>query len=617
VDAAPRLHVVPSSPDGLSFHLLGRLEAYSDGVEVDLGPRKQRAVLALLLLNANRVVSTERLIDDLWGDFPPSTARAALQVYVAGLRKALGTDGATLRTRAPGYVLEVEEGALDLDRFAQLCAEAHESPDPVRRAALLHEALELWRDEPLPELRAEPFSSAAVAQLEQLRLRALEERIDADLALGRDATLVTELEALVAEHPYREGLRAQLMLTLYRSGRQAGALDVYQAGRRALQDDLGLEPGKELRDLEAAILRQDEALSFARPVPAEPEPEQPPPAGRFSRRAVIAACIAGLAAVALGTALAVLRSGSGSAAQIEPGSVGVVDPVTSGVVADVPLGFSSPLIAAGEGSVWVVDPDGGTLTRIDPETNAVVPPQRGIPANGIPIGLAVGEGSVWIALNEGRVLSVLEVGPELGDLRRRIPLDTRVVGIFSLEGASVELAVGADAVWALERARGQLTRIDPDTGRRRPLADGLGASSSIAVDGDAVWLGGPEGVRKLDSRTGQELGSALVGRVPESTRSSIAVGREAVWFVGESSARLWSIDPRSVSTVGSEPIVVSPSAVAVDEDGAVWVASGAAASLSRLEPSTNGVETLETGVTARGLVAGFGRIWTSPGAAPG
>ena len=364
---------MPSSPGGLSFHLLGRLEAYSDGVELDLGPRKQRAVLALLLLNANRVVSTERLIDDLWGDSPPTTARAALQVYVAGLRKALGSDGATLRTRAPGYVLEVEEGALDLDRFAELCAEANESPDPERRAALLHEALELWRDEPLPELRAEPFSSAAVAQLEQLRLRALEERIDADLALGRDATLVTELEALVAEHPYREGLRAQLMLTLYRSGRQAGALDVYQAGRRALQDDLGLQPGKELRDLEAAILRQDEALSVARSVPAEPEPaEQPPPVGRFSRRAVIAACIAGFAAVALGTGLAVIRSGSGSAAQIKPGAVGVVDPVTRRVVAEVPVGFSSPLIATGEGSVWVVDPKGNTLTRIDPETNAAV-----------------------------------------------------------------------------------------------------------------------------------------------------------------------------------------------------------------------------------------------------
>ena len=279
---------MPSSPRGLSFLVLGRLEAYDDDVELDLGPRKQRAVLAVLLLNANHVVSTERLIDDLWGDSPPSTARAALQVYVAGLRKALGNGGASLRTRAPGYVLELDAGVLDLDRFTQLRAEARESSDAERRAALLHEALMLWRDAPLPELRTEPFSTAAVAQLDQLRLAALEERIDADLALGREAALVTELESLVAEHPYRERLRAQLMLALYRSGRQADALDAYQAGRRVLQDDLGLEPGNELRDLEAAILRHDEALSPALPVPAA-TPDQPPPSRRLSRRAVVAA----------------------------------------------------------------------------------------------------------------------------------------------------------------------------------------------------------------------------------------------------------------------------------------------------------------------------------------
>ena len=249
---------------------------------------KQRAVLALLLLNANRVVSAERLIDDLWGDSPPSTARATLQVYVAGLRKALGSGGASLRTRAPGYVLELGDGVLDLDRFTQLRAEARASSDAERRAALLHEALELWRDEPLPELRSEQFSTAAVAQLDQLRLASLEERIDADLALGREAALVTELESLVAEHPYRERLRAQLMLALYRTSRQAEALDAYQAGRRVLQDELGLEPGNELRELEAAILRQDEALSPARPLPAA-EPDQSPPTRRLSRRAVIAA----------------------------------------------------------------------------------------------------------------------------------------------------------------------------------------------------------------------------------------------------------------------------------------------------------------------------------------
>ena len=173
----------------LRFLLLGPLEARRDGTALDLGPRKQRAVLALLLLNANRVVPTERLIDDLWGESPPETARSALQVYVAGLRRALGPDGGVLRTAAPGYVLDVQPGSLDLDRFKSLRAEARAATDSARKAELLHGALALWRGGPLAELGSEPFAPAAVAQLEQLRLGALEERIDADLALGRHAQL--------------------------------------------------------------------------------------------------------------------------------------------------------------------------------------------------------------------------------------------------------------------------------------------------------------------------------------------------------------------------------------------------------------------------------------------
>jgi DNA-binding SARP family transcriptional activator/streptogramin lyase len=610
MDPARRLHAALSSPPGLRFHVLGRLEVYSDGVAVDLGPRKQRALLALLLLNANRVVSMERLIDDLWGDAPPSTARAALQVYVAGLRKALNDDGANLRTREPGYVLEVEDGALDLDRFTHLRAEARAANGSERRAALLHEALLLWRDEPLPELRSEPFSPAAVAQLEQLRLGALEERIDVDLALGRDAELVTELERLVGEHPYRERLRAQLMLALYRSGRQADALDAYQAGRRALHEELGLEPGKDLRDLEAAILRHDELLSPTRPVSAV-QPDQPPTTRRLSRRALIAAGGAGFAAVALGAGLAGLRLGGSSGARIKPGSVGVVDPVAGQVIAEVPVGFSSPLIAAGEGFVWLVDTKGHTLTRIDPVTNASL--SWGIPADGIPIGLAAGEGSVWIALNEGHALSVLEVGPELGERRSRIPLQRRDA-LFTVAYEPITLTVGGGAVWALDRGQGQLTRIDPATGTPRQLADGLGGSSSLTVFRGAVWLGGPDGVAKLDSRTGQELGRTPVEQVRESRTTSIAVGEDAVWFVGESSRRLWRIHPRSVLIVDSDPVGASPSAVAVAEDGAVWVASSALTSLARLKPAS-AVERIEVGATSRGLVADFGRLWTSAGAA--
>ena len=209
--ARPAEAAVTATP-GLQFRILGPLEVWRDGVVVDLGPRKQRAVLALLLLNANRVVPTERLIDELWGDTPPETARSALQVYIAGLRKALGGEGSALLTRAPGYVLNVEPGALDLDRFTALRAEAQAAGDEERRSELLREALELWRDTPLADLSTEPFAATAIARLEELLLDVLEQQIDADLALGRNAALIPELEVLVAEHPYRERLRAQLML---------------------------------------------------------------------------------------------------------------------------------------------------------------------------------------------------------------------------------------------------------------------------------------------------------------------------------------------------------------------------------------------------------------------
>jgi streptogramin lyase len=316
------------------------------------------------------------------------------------------------------------------------------------------------------------------------------------------------------------------------------------------------------------------------------------------------------------TGVVVLRSDEASG-RISPGSVGVVDPVAREVVGEVPVGFRSPLIAAGEGSVWVVDPTGKTLTRIDPETNAAVSAPQAIQRDGIPIGLAVGEGSVWIAMNEGRFLSVLEVGPDLGEVRRRIPLEERD-SLFSRSLDPVKLAVGGGAVWALERGQGELTRINPVTGKPKLLRDGLGASSSIAVDRDVVWLGGPDGVRKLDARTGFELEEPSgPEEVHSSLTTSIAVGRDSVWFVGESSARLWRIRPASVTIHDSVEIGESPSAVAVGDDGAVWVASSALDSLSRYDPETGGVDEVELGTTSRGLVARFGRIWTSPGTTGG
>jgi DNA-binding SARP family transcriptional activator len=223
---------------------------------------KQRALLASLLLNANQIVSSDRLIDELWGEDSPESGRTALQVCVSRLRKALGAAGASVVTRDPGYVVRLEREQLDLHRFERLVDEADAS-EPAVAAAKLREALGLWRGPALADLAYESFAQGAIGRLDELRLTALEKRVEADLALGRHADVVAELEALVADHPLRERLRAQLMLALYRCGRQADALAAYQTARLVLVDGLGIEPSPPLRELEQAILRQDAALELA------------------------------------------------------------------------------------------------------------------------------------------------------------------------------------------------------------------------------------------------------------------------------------------------------------------------------------------------------------------
>jgi predicted ATPase/DNA-binding SARP family transcriptional activator len=255
----------------MEFGILGPLEATEDGRPLALGGTKQRSLLAMLLLHANEAVSRERLIDALWDGQPPGSAATALQVYVSQLRKVLDP-GATrgdqelLVTRAPGYALQVEADQLDLRRFERLLGEgraalARGKAETAR--ATLAEALALWRGAPLADLDTVPFAQREAPRLEELRLAAVEERVDADLALGRHADLVAELEPLTAAHPLRERLRGQLMLALYRAGRQADALAAYQDGRRALVDELGLEPGDALQQLERAILNHDPSIAAA------------------------------------------------------------------------------------------------------------------------------------------------------------------------------------------------------------------------------------------------------------------------------------------------------------------------------------------------------------------
>jgi DNA-binding SARP family transcriptional activator len=245
--------------DRLEFRLLGPLEVEQNGRVLAVGGRRQRALLAVLLLHANTVVPRDRLIDALWGESPPETAANALQVAVHALRKLLGAD--RIVTRGRGYLLCVEAGELDVERFGALCERARTEP-PGAAAETLREALALWSGPALSDLGEAPFAAVESARLEELHLAAFEERIAADLALGRHGELVPELDALVAAHPYRERLRREHMLALYRSGRQAEALEVYQEARRTLVGELGIEPGHELQALEQAILRQDAALAL-------------------------------------------------------------------------------------------------------------------------------------------------------------------------------------------------------------------------------------------------------------------------------------------------------------------------------------------------------------------
>jgi DNA-binding SARP family transcriptional activator len=242
----------------MEFRILGPLEVVDADGPLALGGERQRALLALLLTRANEAVSTDRLIDQLWGARPPKQALNTIQYYVSQLRKTFGAD--RIVTRAPGYMIRVERDELDLARFERLSQEGS--------AESLHAALELWRGPALADLEYESFAREEASRLEELRLVVHERRIEADLEGGRTAELVSELERLIAVHPLRERLRGQLMLALYRSGRQAEALAAYQAARSALVEELGIEPGPELQELERAMLRQDRSLDVVREPPA-------------------------------------------------------------------------------------------------------------------------------------------------------------------------------------------------------------------------------------------------------------------------------------------------------------------------------------------------------------
>ena len=247
----------------VEFRILGPLEVVEHDRSVVLGGPKQRALLSVLLLHRGEVLSTDRLIDELWGEHPPTTAVKTLQGYVSRLRRALGDD--VVQTRGRGYAISLLDDQVDVDRFERLAAEgraARDAGDGATAARRLGEALAMWRGPPLSDFTYEPFAQGEIGRLEEARIAVLEDWIDAELALGRHDQVAGQLERLVSEHPLRERLRGQRMLALYRAGRQAEALDSFRDTRRVLIDQLGIEPGRELRELHQAIVEQDPGLDL-------------------------------------------------------------------------------------------------------------------------------------------------------------------------------------------------------------------------------------------------------------------------------------------------------------------------------------------------------------------
>jgi DNA-binding SARP family transcriptional activator len=397
------------------FRVLGSLEVVDLDGPLALGPPQQRTLLAVLLLHRGEAVSTDRLIDELWGERPPASANKLVQGYVSNLRKALG-DG-LLITEGRGYVLRLEPGRLDVDRFEALAAQgqrALEEGDALSAGAVLREALALWRGPPLADFAYEPFAQPEIARLEEARLAALEDRIDADLASGEHARLVGELEALVREHPLRERLRGQLMLSLYQSGRQADALEAYRDARRELLDGLGLEPGRALQELERSILAHAPALEAPGRAAARGSPSTAK--GRLRGAALIAGGGAVLLAAVI--ALAVKLAGSGgSPALVAPNSLAAIDPHTDSVVRSVTVGTRPGALAFGSGSLWVANRDDQTVSRIDPGSLQAARP---ISVPDTPTGLAASSGAIWVAGSTpaGNGALVNSIDPEFDELGR-------------------------------------------------------------------------------------------------------------------------------------------------------------------------------------------------------
>lgn len=582
----------------IDYRLLGPIEAGVDGRLLDIGGRKQRALLAILLLNANEPVSRDCLAERLWGEHPPAGAQHTLEVYVSRLRKALGPAAGceVVLTRPGAYLLRTADDRIDVRYFERLAGEGRRAlaaGEPERAAADLRAALALWRGAALSGVGDDLFAQAEIARLEELRAGVIEDRIEAELALGGHADVIGELGSLVAAHPLRERLYQLLMIALYRCGRQPEALAVYQSARRVLVAELGIEPSPALQRVERAILAQDAFLDAPpragpAPAPAAAGRRLPPASGAWRAQVLVTAGV-GLALVVALLASGVLAGGRGSSGPVAaaPDTVAVIDAGRNVLAADV-TGIARPGgIAHGAGATWVTDTADDMLLRVDPAGQVV----DGIPVGRGPAGVTVGGGQVWVANQLDGTVS--EVNPAAGV----------VVATIGVGNGPVAVASGYGSVWAANVTDSTLSRIDPGSGRVVATIPLGSPPTGLAAGDGGIWVTGADTGRLalVDPRINRVSRAVPVGSSP----AGVAVGAGGVW-VADGSGSMARFDPwtghlRSFKTGGS------PAGVAY-ADGAVWVADGSGGSVVRIDPRTGAARRVHVGNQPTAVTAAGGDV---------
>ena len=510
----------------MEFRILGPLEIRDGQRTVELGAAKQRALLGVLLLHANELVPTSRLVDELWGERPPATSEKLVQGYVHALRKQLAAD--VIVTQGPGYKLHVASNGLDLLEFERLIAEAREAPLP-EAVELRRRALSLWRGRPLADVVIDGSARFALAQLEELRLSTQLERIEGELELGRHAAIVGELESLAAAHPYQERVHALLLLALYRSGgrrtrspptrRFAGGSPTSSGFSRARSCATSRRRscGRTSPSHSASLTTASSGRRCRRPkLPATRRRAALEGPAASSWQPPFVLVLAGAAVAA-----AVIRDEPATVA-VPPNSVAVIDPDRNRVVDAVPVGTPPGPVAAGAGPVWVANVEDRLLTRIAPRTGRV---QKYVPLPATPTGLAVGYDAVWVA--HGRRGQLSKVDPTFGRVTDTIDVTRTAFGT-----STGSVAVGFGDVWAVY-GDSTLARVDPRAVRRTGATFAGVRPSGIAVGAGSVWVanGGGQTVERFNPATfeGGACRAADLRRQPadgDRVRGGSRLGRE-------------------------------------------------------------------------------------------